>query len=284
MSLLAAMKLLIIASTVVSVTGLAMRARADEAFYMFRHPRLGLRAFVAMYVVVPAVALSLALAFEVKPGVQLALLVLSFSPVPPRLPNKQLKSGGEGPYVTGLLVAAALVSLVIMPIGLHFFGTFFDRDVQVSTAVIAKTLAITIAIPLALGLIGQRVLGARAEKVADVLAKISLAMLLVGAVVIFVMVAPGLWRLVGGGTLVALIAMIIVGLICGYIAGGPSPGNRTALALASAMRHPGVALGVVGSAFPDAHLALLATVAFTLLNVIISPFFLKLVDSRHSRH
>jgi BASS family bile acid:Na+ symporter len=277
MSLLAVMKLLIVASIVLSVLSLAMRANAADVLYLFRNPGLGVRALVSMYVVVPAVALAIVMAFDLHPGVEIALLVLSLSPVPPLLPKKQLKSGGEGAYITGLLVAAALVSLVAMPLGLHLFGSVFGRDVQVSTAGIAKTLAITIVVPLLLGFAGQKLLGARAAKASVAIGRIAMLMLLVGAAVVLVMVAPAMGKLVGGGTLAALVGMIIAGLAAGYLLGGAAPSNRAALALASATRHPGVALGVVGAAFPDEKQALVAILIFVVLNVIVGIPFLKLV-------
>lgn len=284
MSLFVAMKLLIVASTVLFVVALSLYVRLEDVFHFVRHPGPGLRAFLAMYIIVPAVALAFIVLFDLRPGVELALLVISLSPVPPRLPSKQHKSGAENAYVTGLLVTSALVSLVVMPLGLHVIGTWFGRDIEVSSAGIAKTLAITVIIPLIIGLAAQKVLGARADRVARVMAKLSMVMLAVGALVIFVMLAPGMWALIGHGTLIALAAMVVIGLFAGYVLGGPLPGNRRALALATSMRHPGVAMGVIATAFPDAQPPLMAIVVFTLLNVIISIPFLKLMREKPGTH
>lgn len=280
MSLFVAMKLLIVASTVILVAALSLFARWQDVFHFIHHPALGLRAFLAMYVIVPAIALIFVALLDLRPGVALALLVISLSPVPPRLPSKQHKSGAESAYVTGLLVSSAAVSLVVMPLGLHLIGSVFGRDVEVSSAGIATTLAITVVIPMILGLLARKPLGARAERVAAIMAKISMVMLAIGALVILVMIAPGMWALIGHGTLVALAAMVVIGLVAGYLLGGPVPGNRSALALATSMRHPGVALGVVTASFPGAQPAVLAIVLFTLLNVIISIPFLKWVRAR----
>ena len=282
MSLFVAMKLLIVASTVLLVIALSLFARLQDVFHFIRNPALGLRAFLAMYIIVPAVALLFIVLFDLRPGVELALLVISLSPVPPRLPSKQHKSGAENAYVTGLLVTSALVSLIVMPLGLHLIGSWFARDIEVSSAGIAKTLAITVVIPLIIGLVAQKVLGERSERVARVMAKLSMVMLVIGVLVVFVMIAPGMWALVGHGTLIALAAMVVIGLLAGYALGGPLPGNRSALALATSMRHPGVALGVIATAFPDAHPPLMAIIIFTLLNVIISIPFLKLVQRHRS--
>jgi BASS family bile acid:Na+ symporter len=47
-------------------------------------------------------------------------------------------------------------------------------------------------------------------------------------------------------TLVAIVGFVAIGLVTGHLFGGPDPDTRTALALATATRHPGVALAVLG--------------------------------------
>jgi BASS family bile acid:Na+ symporter len=277
MSLLALMKLLIVISIVLSVTALAMRANAGDVLHLFRNWRLGLRAFVAIFVVVPAIALVMALTFQLKPEVKVALLVLSLSPIPPLLPKKQHKTGGEDCYITGLLVAASLASLVVMPFGLLLFGVLFGVDTELPLASVAKTLLITIGAPMLLGFIAQRLLGARAEPVARVVGKAAMLLLLVCGLVVLVMVAPAMWRLVGGGTLVALLAMILAGLGAGYLLGGPSHDNRAVLALAAAARHPGVALGVIAVDFPEMRLATAAVLLSVLLNALVGIPFMRVI-------
>jgi bile acid:Na+ symporter, BASS family len=68
-------------------------------------------------------------------------------------------------------------------------------------------------------------------------------LLLVAAVVpVLIKMAPAMIALIGDGTLLAMVVFITVGLAVGHLLGGPDPGNRAVLALATAMRHPGVAL------------------------------------------
>lgn len=283
MTLLAAMKMIIVVSVIISALALALRTRADQALHLFRRPFAGLRAFLAMYVIVPLAAVLVVRWIDPRPGVALALLVLSLSPVPPLLPKKQLKSGGDGDYIVGLLVAAAGVSLLLMPLALPMLGAAFGHEFHVSAAAIAKTLAITVIGPLLLGLVAQHWLGARAEPIAHVLSLLGLAMLVIGGIGVLVVLGPALWNLVGQGTLIAMVLVILVGLGAGYWLGGPSPGTRSALALAAATRHPGVAMGVIGASFPDAKLAMLAVLVFVLLNVIVGIPFVKWVRPRDTR-
>ena len=273
MSLLMTLKWLIVLSIVLCALSLAMRARAEDVLYLMRRPGLALRSFISMYVVVPLVALLAVTLIDPRPGVALALLVLSLSPVPPLLPKKQLKSGGEGAYILGLLVTAALVSVLVMPVGLTLLAHLFGHELHVSTATIAKTLAITVVVPTALGLLAQKLLGARSERASQLIGRLGMLLLVVGAIGVLIILAPAVWRAVGEGTLAVMLVVIVAGLVAGYLLGGSEPGIRTALALASATRHPGVALAVIGASVPEAKLALVSVLVFVLLNVVVGiPF------------
>lgn len=283
MSFFLIVKLVIVISVVLSAMALAMRASAEQMLYLLSRPAVALRAAISLYVVVPVIASVAILLVNPRPGVALALLVLSLAPVPPLLPKKQLKSGGDGAYILGLLVFAALASLLLMPLGLPLLASLFGHNLQVPTAPIAKTLAITVAGPMLLGLIAQKVLGPRADRVAYLIAKAGFVLLVVGSVLAVAMLAPALWRLIGGGTLLVMLLVIVAALGAGYLLGGPTTSTRTALALASATRHPGVAIGVIGSSLPEAKLAALAVLIYVLLNVVVGIPFVMAARRRAAR-
>jgi BASS family bile acid:Na+ symporter len=276
MTLVQAMKLLVLLSVMLTVVSLALRARAGDFLYLFREWRLGLRAVIAMFVIVPAVAILMANVFELKGPVKIALVALAFSPVPPLLPRKQVKAGGEASYITGLLVAAALASLVLAPIGLSVTGAIYGVETQVSRAGMATTLGLTIALPLLLGVLGQRVLGdARAAAVSGPLSKVANVLFAISVLALLVALAPAVGKLLGDGTIVALVAMSLVGLAAGWFLAGDDRDNRIVLALASAARHPGVAIGIATTNFPDAKLAPAAIILAAVVNTLIAIPFLK---------
>jgi BASS family bile acid:Na+ symporter len=76
--------------------------------------------------------------------------------------------------------------------------------------------------------------------------------------------------LVGNGTVLAIAAMGVTGLLAGHWLGGPDPDDRTALAIASSMRHPGVALAIARRNFPEEPLVPAAVLLFLLVNVIVT--------------
>lgn len=276
MDSIATLKLLIVLSVFLNVLALALQARGQDVFYMFKHWRLGVRAFVAMFVVVPLVAIVLVTGFPFRREVEIAILLLSVSPVPPLLPKKQLKSGAEGQYATGLLVGATLVSPLVALVGLHVFGLIFGAQASLSLANLALTLVMTIIAPLLLGLGVQKLLGERAQRVAEVLGKAAGLLLVLCVVVLLVMILPVIGRLIGEGTILALAGMIVAGLLAGHVLGNGTSGDRTALSLAAATRHPGVAMGIAATNFPHEKPVLVAILVYVLLAVVIAIPFLWL--------
>jgi BASS family bile acid:Na+ symporter len=125
-------------------------------------------------------------------------------------------------------------------------------------------------LPLAAGLAGRRWAPALAERVAPWASRIGNALLLVSLVVVLFGRWPDIWSLVGNGTVLAIAAVEVVGLAAGHWLGGPDPDDRTALAVAASMRHPGVALAIARLNFPGETLVPAAVMLFILVNVIVT--------------
>jgi bile acid:Na+ symporter, BASS family len=275
------LKLLLLASVFLIVFALALRASRSDALFMFTHPGAAFRAFAAMYLIVPAVAVALALAFDLKPVVKVALVAIALSPMPPILPGKQLKAGAQFNYVTGLLFGVAVMSVVIAPLGLLIVDQLTPADLVLNPAMIAPPIILSTALPLVLGVIGRRLLGAeRADHIAGPISKFATIMLAVGVIVLIVALAPAMWQVVGDGTIIALAVMILAGIAAGYWLAEGGPADKSALALAASARHPGVAIAIAVANFPDNKMATATILLGTLLSVIIAIPFLKRLGSR----
>jgi BASS family bile acid:Na+ symporter len=79
--------------------------------------------------------------------------------------------------------------------------------------------------------------------------------LVVAAIPVLIALFPAIISLVGNGTILAFAAFVVVALAVGHFLGGPDPDERTVLALASASRHPAVAIAIAHANFPDEKLA-----------------------------
>jgi BASS family bile acid:Na+ symporter len=70
---------------------------------------------------------------------------------------------------------------------------------------------------------------------------------------------------IGQGTLIVTVAVILFGLLVGHLLGGPDPGNRGALAEATVLRHPAIALLLASGAFPEHEATVLGAVLMYLV-------------------
>ena len=104
-------------SLFVIVLGYGLRADFADLLYLFRRPALLVRSLIAVLVVMPAVAVVLARWFDFTPTVEIALVALAISPLPPLLPTREAKAGGGERYGLGLMVVLALLSIALVPPG-----------------------------------------------------------------------------------------------------------------------------------------------------------------------
>jgi BASS family bile acid:Na+ symporter len=64
-------------------------------------------------------------------------------------------------------------------------------------------------------------------------------------------------------------------LLVGHLLGGPEPENRVVLGLATASRHPGIAIALAQSAFPAQKLVAPAVLAYLLVGALVSAVYLR---------
>jgi len=214
-------------------------------------PGLILRSLIAMNVIMPLFALALARWFKFDPSVEVAIVTLALSPVPPIIPRKEAKAGGTTSYILGLLGLASLVSIAYVPLAVHIIGTYLGRPMNVTGMIVAKAVLISVLVPLIAGLIVVRLAPSLAERIAPPLEKLGGVLLVIACVPIVIKVWPAMMALIGNFTLVAIALFVVVGLIVGHMLGGPDPNDRTVLALSNATRHPGVAIGIAHAAGSD---------------------------------
>lgn len=255
-------------SMALMVLGVALSAGREDLRHAFRSRSLLLRSLLAMFVVMPVVAVLIAKNLQLNHALLVALLLLALSPVPPVLPTKQIKAGGSTSFVLGLLVIAALAAILVVPAGVEMIGRLFGRELDVPFAVVIRPLAISVLAPVVLGLVLARTAPAFAARAAGPVSKAAGILLLVSFL-------PALWAAWGSiaaqmtnYTVVAIVAFVAIGLLVGHLLGGPDPGDRTALALATATRHPGVAIGVLHAIEPAAKDVALVIVLYLLVSGI----------------
>lgn len=247
------------------VLSVGLESTEREATHLFRHPPLLVRSLLALNGVMLVVALLLIALFRPAPAIELALVAVAVSPVPLVLPMKRDDKGGLPAHMIGLITAAGLAAIVIVPLGMSLLGSIVSLTSAARATDIAGIVLLTVVLPLAIGIALRRRAPAFAAQMARPLAFFATPLLFVALLPTLLVAWPAVWTMVGNGLLLAVVLFTLIGLVAGHLLGGPEPDDRTALAIAASSRHPGIAVALVGLSFPDFHAAL----AFVLCMMLV---------------
>ncbi|MEJ0009478.1 MAG: Na+-dependent transporter [Alphaproteobacteria bacterium] len=258
------------ASIVLTVFAIGLSAQPRDMAYLLKRPAELMQSVLAMSVVMPAIVILLARVFALDSAVKIALFALAVSPVPPFLPTKQLKAGGSRPYVIGLLSATALLSIVTVPLTVALIGDLAGYTLHMPVGAITGIILLTVLAPLALGAGINFLKPELALRCARPLMLGATALLVLGCLPIFLKALPVVAAMIGNGVLLATIAFSVIGLAAGHLLGGPDPDDRTALALATASRHPAIAVAVAQATFPEHTDALMVVLVALVVGAVVS--------------
>jgi BASS family bile acid:Na+ symporter len=106
-------------------------------------------------------------------------------------------------------------------------------------------VGVSILLPLVAGLATRQWLPDFAQRVAPWASRIGTIVLFASLVPILVGAWPAIVPLLGQGVLAASAALAVLAIAAGHMLGGADASVGATLAIASAMRHPGVALAIV---------------------------------------
>lgn len=262
------------------VFSLGLRAARTDLLYVLSRPGRMSRSLLAMFVLMPLVAVGLSLGFNLHPAVKTALVALSLAPVPPILPRKEFKAGGHGSYVIGLLAAAALLAIVFIPVAEHFLRRLFDVGIDRPPTMVVGLVAVTVLLPLLAGTFVRRLAPVLAERLASPLNTFATILLVLTCLVLLLHSWKVGLPLIGNGNVLVIAAFVVIGLIVGDLLGGPEPENRVVLALSTASRHPGIAMAIATTTSPDQKLTIGAILLYLLVSTIISIPYVRWARAR----
>ena len=154
------------------ILAIGMDSRLSDLVYLWKRPGLLLRSLLAMYVLVPLVALILVKGLTLPPGVEIGLLVLAVSAGALLLPRK-LMHLGQGEYVFSLVVTSTLLAIFIVPAWLAVLGPRFGNPEHLEPMGVAAVFAKSFFGPLAVGMLAHWLFPEVAERFGDRLMRIA---------------------------------------------------------------------------------------------------------------
>ena len=245
-------QILLLVGLFTSVLAFATKTTREDVSYLWRRPGLLARSLVTIYILMPLVTLAMMWALPVPLHTKIGLVLLAIAPALPVSPKNMLKLGGYPPYVNSLLVSMCVIAILTTPASLAILSAVFPEEASIRPLQVLKVLAPTFFVPLAVGLVLRGLAPAVADRLAGPVGKLG-ALMLSG----FFLIRLGTnFRDVldlGAWSLGAVALWTLVGLAVGHLLGGPDPVERPSLALATALRHIGVAALIATTSFANAR-------------------------------
>jgi len=253
------------------ILAIGMDSTLKDAAYLWRRPGLLLRSVLAMYVLVPLAAVALVKVLTLAPGVRIGLLVLAVSAGAPLLPRKLMKIGA-GAYIFSLVLTSSLLAIVLVPAWLAVLGPQLDYPVSLRPDRVALVLAKSFLLPLTLGMLIRWQFPAIAERVGSRLIAIA-GLVLTGCALALLVMHWDILLVARWSGVLTLAGLIAISLAIGHLLGGPVEDDRTALAIACATRHIGIAV-LVAASVPGPRTSVLVAF-YTLISAVISISYLR---------
>jgi BASS family bile acid:Na+ symporter len=225
--------------TVMFAIGLAIEA--GELRWTLGQPALVARALMSVLVLMPVVAVMIGRVTGLSREAEIAVALMAISPGAPVALRRSMDAGGHHSFAAALQLLIASLAIVTMPLWVIGMNAIHGTHGDVSVRVVAQQVLIAQLIPLALGFMLRRVWPHLAARFEPAVRRLAGVMLSAFAIVVL----ASIWRLVFAAGLplgVAAVAITASALALGHMLGGPRPETRTAVAISSGLRNPGLAL------------------------------------------
>lgn len=242
--------------------GIGLSIVPDEFRWLRQHPWMLGKGLFAVLVAVPACALAVVRNLDLGRAAEIGVVLMAISPGAPIALRRSIGAGGRRAYATALQISVAVLAVVSMPLWIAALDRLYDGSASIDPRHLLRQVFFAQLLPLGLGLFLSRYAAPLARRVSAWMAPIAKGLLLLLTVLVII----NIWQTVaaaGPHAAGAVVATTLLALACGHLLGGPDPSTRTATAVASAVRNPGLALLVVS--LNGASPAIMATVLAYLL-------------------
>ena len=258
------------ASVIAMVFAIGLNVSPRDLIDLLRRPGLLVRSLISLFLVMLVAAVCVAAIADLRHPIEIVIVALALAPIPPLLPKKQTKAGGEGAYIYGLLVVAALFSIIWIPLGIALVSWIARAPLSAGLPDVVKIVVVLIVAPLTAGAVVGRYAPAFAARFQPTIARLASLVLFAGLALLLAKSWGAILDLIGNGTLLALAGFVLVGLISGQLLGGPKAGDRSVLALATASRHPGIAYYLATLNFPQEKAIAAAVLLYLLVSALLA--------------
>ena len=232
------------------IFALGLRASWSDVTFLWRQPGLLARSLLAMYIVIPVVAVMMVKTVELPQATRVAVLVIAISAGAPLVPRRLMGAGGDPRYVLSLAVTSSVLATVTVPLSVAVLSRVFGVTAGVGPAAVAGLIAKSFLLPFLAGVAVHAIRPAFAARIVTPVTTAALGVLAL-CVVIALVGSIGLVIENGLRSFLALAALTCTAILAGHLLGGPKLEDRVSLGVLCATRHVGLVLMIAFALVPS---------------------------------
>ncbi len=249
---------------VVVMLSIGLRVSGGELLDVLRNRALFVRTLLANCVLIPAIGFLLVHVFPLTPDASVGILLLAAIPGTPIALQFTRTAKTRLAFAAAMTFVLSLVSIAITPLAIEVMPQMAQRSERPILNLLAS-IALYIGLPLCAGLWVSR----RVPKTAP---RLVLPLEILATVVfVFLMWETRLARreafnaIRGRGTILAMLLLLLLSMLIGWLIGGPDGESRRVLATSTSMRSVIVVLYVARYCFPGTNVYMVPIVYISLM-------------------
>ena len=249
---------------VIVMFSIGLRVRGGELLDILRNRALFVRTLLANCVLIPAIGFLLVRIFPLTPDASVGILLLAAIPGTPIALQFTRQAKTRLAFAAVMTFVLSLVSIAMIPLAVELMPQIAQRN-QRPILLLVMSIGLYIALPLFAGLWAAQ----RAPTIAPRLV-LPLGVLATVAF-LFLMWETRLVRrealntIRGNGTILAMLLLLLLSMLIGWLIGGPDRESRRVLATSTGMRSVVVVLYVARYCFPGTNVYMIPIVYLSLM-------------------
>jgi BASS family bile acid:Na+ symporter len=250
---------------ITSMLAMGLSLTVKQIVDPLRNVKVVLLALLANFVLVPALAYLITVVIPLDDGLATGLIIAGAAAGAPFLPKLVQAAKGNAAFSVGLMTLLMIVTVIYLPIMLPILlpGT------SVSPWDIAKSLIITMLLPLGIGLFIKARYEETAESLQPHMSQISSMAIVLMLVTILVLEFSTIIGTIGTGGILAALIFLVVSLGIGLLLGGKDEGMRSVMGLGAAQRNLSAAMLVAAQNFSKDPNVLVMVMLIGILGLVL---------------
>ena len=230
-----------------------------------KNVKVVLLALLGNFVLVPALAYLISVVIPLDNGLKTGLIIAGAAAGAPFLPKLVQVAKGNAAFSVGLMTMLMIITVVYLPLMLPILLP----GASVSPWDIAKSLIITMLLPLGIGLFIKARYQEIAQSLQPHMSQISSLAIVVMLVTILVLQFSTIIGTIGTGGLLAALPFLAGALAIGLLLGGKEASMRSVMGLGTAQRNLAAAMLVAAQNFSDDANVLVMVMLIGILGLVV---------------